>query len=143
MLDRMPYFVNGRRGYDPFREMENLEKAFFGGDRRAPFAADIRDTGSAFLIEADLPGFKKEDIHVDLDGDMLTVSAERHSDYEDKEKAASYLHLERAYGKCKRAFDVSAVDTASITAAYENGVLTLTLPKKSAAAPSARRLEIQ
>ncbi len=94
-------------------------------------------------MEADLPGFKKEDIHIDLDGDTMTVTAERHSDYEDKEKASSYLHLERAYGVCKRSFDVAAVDTASITASYTDGVLTLTLPKKSAAAPSARRLEIQ
>lgn len=63
--------------YDPFREMENLERAFFGdrgffsGSALGEFRTDIQDKGDSYLLEADLPSFKKDDIHIDLDGDTM------------------------------------------------------------------------
>ncbi len=137
--------------YNPFREMENLERAFFGNDfwndrgfnALAEFKTDIQDKGDSYLLEADLPGFKKEDIHIDLDGDTMTISAERHSDHEEKDKEGNYLRCERSYGSYRRSFDVSGIEESGMKAEYADGVLKLTLPKKQQTVSSARRIEIQ
>ena len=141
---------NHLRSYDPFREMEEMERAFFGrpfgGERLGAlteFKTDIQDKGDHFLLEADLPGFKKEDIHIDLDGDTMTISAERHSDHEEKEKEGNYLRCERSYGSYTRSFDVSGIEESGMKAEYADGVLKLTLPKKQQTVSSARRIEIQ
>lgn len=135
-------FANTFSTYDPFREMERLERAFFGNDFfSAPtpaFRTDIQDKGDHFLLESDLPGVKREDISIDLEGDRLTVRAERKSEREEKD----YLCIERSYGSYARSFDVSAVKAEDITASYDNGVLTLKLPKKEAEVPTSRRIEI-
>lgn len=155
MFEIRPYRRNDRVDfYDPFREMEALERAFFGrpfGMSGAPachrgmeaFRTDIKDIGDAFLLEADLPGFDKKDIALELNGDTLEVSAERHSESEDADKKNSYLRVERSYGKYVRRYDVSGVDTDAITAKYENGVLSLTLPKKQEELPGKKKIEIQ
>lgn len=137
--------------YNPFRDMENFERAFFGdnffNDRSfnalAEFKTDIQDKGDSFLLEADLPGFKKEDIHIDLDGDTMTISAERHSEHEQKDNQGNYLRCERSYGNYQRSFDVSGIDESGLKAEYADGVLKLTLPKKQQTVSSARRIEIQ
>ena len=130
--------------YDPFREMEALERAFFG-DRfgLAEFKTDIQDKGDSYLLEADLPGFRKEDIHIDLDGETMTIEAERHSEHEEKDKAGNYLRCERSYGSYRRSFDISGIEEGEISAEYTDGVLKLTMPKKKQTVSSARRLEIQ
>ena len=135
--------------FDPFREMEELEKAFFGvpyGRRfpvRKAYGTDIRDEGDKYVLEADLPGFNKDDIHVDLDDGSLTISAERSSDKEDKDDERSYVRRERFYGSYSRSFSVKHIDTDAITASYADGVLTLIMPKKAPDEPTARRLEIK
>ena len=135
----------------PMHRMDPFEREFFGdafpaffdGMQPAEFKTDISDRGDAFLLEADLPGFAKEDIHVDLNGDDLIITAERHSEHEDKDKQGSYIRCERSYGKYSRAFGVADIDTENIKAKYENGVLSLTLPKKEKTLPGQRRLEIE
>ena len=102
-----------------------------------------RDAGDAYVLEADLPGVKKEDIHIDVDGDRLSISAQRSSGREEKDQDGNYIRCERSYGSFSRSFDISGVRSEDITAAYENGVLTLTMPKQTTAVPAARRLEIQ
>lgn len=137
--------------YNPFREMENFERAFFGdgffNDRGfhalAEFKTDIQDQGESYLLKADLPGFKKEDIHIDLDGDTMTIRAERHSEHEEKDKEGSYLRCERSYGSYQRSFDISGIEEDAMKASYADGVLSLTMPKKQQTVSSARRLEIQ
>ena len=129
--------------YDPFRSFDELTRSFFGADGPGLFRTDVRDTGDAYLVEADLPGVKKEDIHVDIDGDRLTVSAQRGADREERARDGSYIRCERSCGTFSRSFDISGVQAEGISAAYDNGVLTLTMPKKTAAAPASRRLEIQ
>ena len=130
--------------YDPWDQME---RAFFGdgswGRGLSEFKTDIQDKGDSYLLEADLPGFKKEDIHVDIADDRLTVSAERHSNYEDKDKKGNYLRCERSYGSYARSFDISGIDAAGIKAAYADGVLRVTLPKQKEVPASSRRLEIE
>ena len=131
------------RRYNPFRDFEDINRAFFGDNGLAEFKTDIRDMGDAFQLEADLPGFRKEDISLSLNGETLTIKAERHSDFEDQEKKAGYLRCERSYGSYTRSFDVSGVDTTAIKATYNNGVLTLTRPKMSHRLPNAQTIEIE
>ena len=130
------------RRYNPFNELENWNRAFFGDTSLAEFKTDIRDAGDSFLLEADLPGFKKEDINLSLNGDALTIKAVRHSDYEDTNKKGAYIRCERSYGSYARSFDVSGVDTTGIRAAYHDGVLTVTLPKRSASKPESQTIVI-
>lgn len=130
------------RRYNPFNELENWNRAFFGDTSLAEFKTDIRDSGDSFLLEADLPGFKKEDINLSLNGDALTIKAVRHSDYEDTNKKGAYIRCERSYGSYARSFDVSGVDTTGIRAAYHDGVLTVTLPKRSARKPESQTIMI-
>lgn len=154
MFELRPFDHRNNRAmhtYDPFREMEEMERAFFGrpfgGERGfsglTEFKTDIQDKGDSYLLEADLPGFKKEDIHIDLDGDTMTISAERHSDHEEKDKEGNYLRCERSYGSYQRSFDVSGIEESGMKAEYADGVLKLTLPKKQQTVSSARRIEIQ
>ena len=124
-----------------FRDMEDFERSFFGSRFTPAFRTDIRDTGDAYLLEADLPGMKKEDIHIDINGNRLTISAERNAVNEDK--GDGYIRCERSYGSFSRGFDISGIQAENIGAAYEDGVLKLTLPKKAKALPESRRLEIQ
>ena len=130
------------RRYNPFNELENWNRAFFGDTSLAEFKTDIRDAGDSFLLEADLPGFKKEDINLSLNGDALTIKAVHHSDYEDTNKKGAYIRCERSYGSYARSFDVSGVDTTGIRAAYHDGVLTVTLPKRSARKPESQTIVI-
>ena len=137
--------------YDPFREMEKLERgffggpfdSFFGGKDLAEFKTDITDEGDHYLLEADLPGFDKKDIHLDVNGDTLTIQAERHSKVEQKDNQDRIVRVERSYGSYSRRFDLSAVDADNIKAKYDNGVLTLNLPKKASVLPASRQLEIE
>lgn len=144
MFELTPFVSSGRRGarvYDPFREMEELERRFFGAP--TTFSTDIADRGNAYVVTADLPGFEREDIKIDLTGDTLTVSAERKDEREEKGSGDKYLRRERYYGSYSRAFDVSGIDTDAIDATYKNGVLTLELPKKKEEKPSQRTIEIK
>ena len=146
MLTLTPYRKDRAASFDPFREFEDMQRSFFRAYNAAPesqlMQADVKDLGDSYLVEADLPGFKKEDIRLDLNGDTLSLEAERHLEHEDKDKKGGYLLIERASGKYIRTFDVSNVDTDQIAAKFENGVLALTLPKKQPAQPASRRLNI-
>lgn len=136
--------------YNPFREMEDLERRFFGSrfddffrsGELAEFKTDVTDEGDHYLLEADLPGFNKEDIHLDLSDDTLTIRAERHSSVEKKEKE-QVVCMERSYGSYSRSFDLSGINAEGITARYDRGVLQLTLPKKDQVLPAARQITIE
>lgn len=134
--------------FNPFREMDSLARAFFNEPffsekaQIKPFRTDIRKTDSGFVLEADLPGVDKKDISVNIEGDILTIKAERHSESEDTEKKDSFVRIERSYGSYERSFDVSGIDTENIEAKYENGVLMLTMPEKPVTAPPSKQLTI-
>ena len=131
------------RRYNPFNELENWNRAFFGDTTLAEFKTDIRDAGDAFLLEADLPGFRKEDISLSLNGDAMTIKAVRHSDYEDDGKRGSYLRCERSYGTYTRSFDVTGVEVSQISASYNDGVLRVRLPKQGPKQPDNRTIVIE
>ena len=144
MYEMMPFTrSHGVDLYRPFRDLEELERSLFAGSGAAAFKTDIRDAGDVYVLEADLPGMKKEDIHIDIDGDHLSISAQRTSHTEEKDSEGAYIRCERSYGAFSRSFDISGIRSEDISAAYDNGVLTLTMPKQAPAVPAARRLEIQ
>ena len=143
MFELVPYST--RRNvtwYNPFEELESMQRRFFGDAAVEDFNTDIRDNGDSYLLEADLPGFKKEDIGVDIEGDTLTIHAERNSETEEKDGKGAYVKRERCYGSFSRSFDMTGIRTEDVAAAYENGVLKLTLPKKQETLPATRKLEI-
>ncbi len=128
--------------YDPFREFEEMKKSFFGTTSLSEFKTDIRKEGDNYILEADLPGFRKEDIKIDVNGDYMTIHAERKQESK-KEEGDNYIRSERSYGSFTRTFDLSGVDSERVSAAYENGVLTLTMPQKETVLPKSRQIEIQ
>lgn len=134
---------NYLNSYNPFRMMDEMERSFFNNQDLAEFKTDISDDGDHFLLEADLPGFDKKDIKLELQGDTLIINAERHSNAEEKNKDGKVVRMERSYGSYSRQFDMSGIDTDHIGAKYENGVLSLTLPKIQATLPETRQLEIE
>lgn len=143
MFELTPFTRHTMSRYNPFSDMEDLERSFFGRNPLAEFKTDIKDNGSEYVLEADLPGFDKENIHVDVDGGYLTISAERHAESEEKDKKGNTIHSERSFGSFSRSFDVSGVNEETISAQYKDGVLKLTMPKKEKDLPTSHRLEIQ
>ena len=139
-FDRRSYRM---RPFDPFREMQEMQRAFWNTPAVANgFRTDISETNDAYKLEAELPGFKKEEIKIDIDDDILVIKAEHSEDKDEKDENGSYLRRERYYGSYSRSFNVSEIDQEGISAAYENGVLTLTMPKKAPVKPESRHLEI-
>ena len=132
-----------RRDSSLFDMLDNFERNFFGSSNStvSSFRTDIRDEGDKFVLEAELPGFKKEDIKLDLKDGILTISAQ-HTE-ENEEKKNSYIRRERRYGSFSRSFDVSGIQEDHITAAYNNGVLELNLPKAVPVVPEAKRIAIE
>jgi HSP20 family protein len=130
---------------DPF---DDLFRGFFvrpveyGTPPDAPSVKiDVREQEKAYLVQAEIPGVKKEDIHVAIDGAVVSISAERQEEKEVKEGERA-LRTERYFGKVSRSFQLAQeIDEAQVTARYNDGVLELSLPKK--AATHARRITIQ
>lgn len=142
MFELMPFGYRRVSAYNPFRDFEEMSRSFWDNNNVSAFRTDITEKDGKYVLEADLPGFKKEDISVDIDKDCLTITAEHKSEEKD-ENADSYIRRERYYGSYTRSFNVKGIDTEAITAAYNDGVLTLTMPKKEPEVPAARRLEIK
>lgn len=142
MFELMPFGYRRVSTYNPFRDFEEMSRSFWDNNNVSAFRTDITEKDGKYVLEADLPGFKKEDISVDIDKDCLTITAE-HKSEEKEENADSYIRRERYYGSYTRSFNVKGIDTEAITAAYNDGVLTLTMPKKEPEVPAARRLEIK
>lgn len=136
MTTLTPLYTYGRR--DPISAVfDDLIRGF--GVAPAPRADavrairfDVAEQGANYVVTADLPGFKKEDIQVEIDGARVTISAESKAEAETHE-GERMLYSERRVGKAVRSFELGAeVDQASSVARYSDGVLTLTLPKKVA-----------
>jgi HSP20 family protein len=93
---------------------------------------DVKEREGAYEIQAEIPGVKKEDIRVDLDGNVLSLQAEIKQEDRQEKEGGKMMRSERYYGSVSRSIALPAdIDEAGAKARYENGVLTLTLPKKS------------
>ena len=99
----------------------------------APIRMDVSEKESAYIVHADMPGLKKEDIKIEIDGNEVSISAETKNE-KDLKDGDRVLRSERYYGKVSRSFTLAQeVDEAAASAKYENGVLELALPKKAVA----------
>jgi HSP20 family protein len=128
--------------FDPFNDLvDDLFKGFFvrpvsynGGAEIAPrMKVDVAEKNGAYLVTAELPGVRKEDIQVSIDGAQVTLVAEvkREKEAKDDERV---LHTERVFGKATRSFTLpQELDEGKAEAKFRDGVLELTLPKKAAA----------
>jgi len=132
---------------DPFGDIDDLFKGFFmrpvlfEGQQQMQIKMDVKEDDNAYTVHADIPGVKKEDIHVSIEGNQVSISAETKTEKEEK-KGEKVLRSERYYGKVARSFTLAHdVDEAKAQAKYTDGVLELTLPKKPATA--GKKLAIQ
>lgn len=129
--------------YDPFDDFFRgfLVRPVEMGQGDVPSVKiDVKEQEKAYLVHAELPGMKKEDIHVNIDGPMVSITAERKQEKEVKE-GERILRTERYFGKVSRSFQLGQdVDDEKASAKFTDGVLELTLPKK--AATQAKRLTI-
>lgn len=134
------------RNSDLFQAFHDFENRLFADTPVNACKTDIQENDKAYLLEAEMPGFAKEEIHLDLEGDYLTISAEHTTEEKpdaEQEPKNTYIRRERSYAAYKRSFNIANVDTEHIEAAYDNGILKLTLPKKIEPAPESRRIEIK
>ena len=135
--------------YDPFGDLfDDIFRGFVVGP--AAYGAtnpvrrmkiDVAEQNGEYKVLAELPGVKKEDIKVNIDGDEVSITAESRAERDEKD-GERLLHSERYFGKVERAFRLSQeIDEARASARYADGVLELTLPKKAAVA--AKQLTVQ
>lgn len=139
MFGMIPFERSDNNIFDLF---DNFQKQFFRDSNATlpAFRADIRDLDDKFVLDAELPGFNKEDISLDLKEGILTVKAEHKEDQEQKQ--GEYIRRERRTGSFARSFDVSGIDESGISAAYKNGILEVTLPKQAPVVPESRQIDI-
>ena len=90
---------------------------------------DVRETEDTYEVDVDLPGFKKDEISVDLKDGYLTISAAKGLDKDQKDKQGKYIRQERYAGACSRSFYVGDVEAGDVSAKYEDGILKISLPK--------------
>ena len=144
MFELIPFdrHIRSAASFDPFRMLDEMDRRLMTSvPAVTAFRTDVLETGDAFKLECELPGFKKEDIKLDVENDCLTISAERKA--ETKDEKENYVKRERVYGSFTRCFDVSGINVDGIEASYTDGMLNVTLPKKAAEIPASRRLEIK
>lgn len=141
------------RNYKPLFFEDSFDRMFddafknFWGDnqlrRYDAFRTDVIDQDDNYLLQAELPGFKKEDINIDLKNDLLTISAS-HKEEKDEEEKNKYIRKERYYTSYSRSFRVNNIEAEDIDASYNNGILEVRLPKKDAESKeTTQRIEIK
>jgi HSP20 family protein len=144
----------GTRGLDPFfalhREMNRMFDDVFRGFDLAPFGSsrafdaigwpqiDVDETNKEVRITAELPGLDEKDVNLEIANGVLSISGEKKSESEDKERRFS----ERYYGRFERRIPLQDIDEDKASASFKNGVLTITVPKSSEAKESVRRIAI-
>lgn len=133
--------------YNPFEDFfQDFGKGFFVRPIGLPaetdltMKIDVREDEKTFTVKADIPGVKKEDIQIEIDDDQVLLRAEAKQEKEEK-KGEKVVYSERTYGMVSRSFTLPcAVETTDAKAEYKDGVLTLTLRKKSNG--SAKRISV-
>ena len=117
---------------DPFDLMPlgNVRNALYGKHAKAIMKTDVRETDNSYEVDVDLPGFKKDEIKVELKDGYLTISAAKGLDKDEKDKKGRYIRQERYAGQCSRSFYVGeSVQPKDVHAKFEDGILKLSLPK--------------
>ena len=122
-----------------------VEKALYGKHASHEMKTDVRETDSGYEVDIDLPGFKKDEINIQLDNGYLSISAAKGLDKDEQDKEGKYIRKERYAGSMSRSFYVgNAFTQDDIKAKYESGILRLSVPKKAAEEiESAKRIAIE
>lgn len=123
-------FIDDLFGF-PMKEFDDMERKLYGRKANRMMKTDIREKDDNYEVSVDLPGFKKEEITVELDNGYLTISAAKGLD-KDENKKGKLIRQERYAGSMTRSFYIGDnVEKGDIDATYRHGVLTLTVPKKA------------
>ena len=145
MTTLMPYRYNrhlSNRSNDLLNPFDDFFRSFFGTDVSTnAMPVDVKDEGDHYLLEADMPGIKKEDVSIEVNDGVLTISAQTKQSREEKKE--NYVFSERRSGSFSRSFTLNGIDEEKISAACEDGVLKLTLPKLGEEVKTGRRIEVQ
>lgn len=122
-----------------------VEKALYGKHASHEMKTDVRETDSGYEVDIDLPGFKKDEINIQLDNGYLSISAAKGLNKDEQDKEGKYIRKERYAGSMSRSFYVgNAITQDDIKAKYESGILRLSVPKKAAEEiESAKRIAIE
>ena len=129
-------FIDDLFGFPYMKEFDNmergLERKLYGRKASRMMKTDIREKDDNYEVSIDLPGFKKEEITVELDKGYLTISASKGMDHDDNDKKGKLIRQERYAGSMTRSFYIGEnVQKEDVEATYRHGVLTLTVPKKA------------
>ena len=131
MFELTPFGYRRVASYNPFRELEEMSHSFWNDADVSGFRTDIKKVDGNYVLEAELPGFKKEDVNASLKDGVLTVTAETKSETEDTDKKGTFVRKERFSGKCTRSYYVGdEIEEADVKARFENGTLKIDVPKK-------------
>lgn len=106
------------------------EEALYGKHSRNLMKTDVREMDNSYELDVDLPGFKKDELSVELKDGYLTISAAKGLDKDQEDKKGKYIRQERYAGACSRSFYVGDVKPEEVSAKYEDGILKLTMPKQ-------------
>ena len=118
-------------GFPTQRELANIDKRLYGKNARNLMRTDVHETDTDYEMDVDLPGFKKDQIKVNLEDGYMTISASKDHDQEKKDKHGKIIRQERFAGSMQRSFYVGeGVKTEDVKAKFEDGVLRLCIPKK-------------
>ncbi len=126
--------IFGTRDFDNFMDFTfpSVDKELYGKHAAQMMKTDVREVGDNYEVDVDLPGFKKDEIDIRLDKGTLTIAAAKGLDKEEDDKNGKFLRRERYTGAMSRSFYIGEGFTVKdIKAKYENGILSLTVPKKA------------
>ncbi|MBO4853143.1 MAG: Hsp20/alpha crystallin family protein [Schwartzia sp.] len=140
------------RREDPFTQIFDVFNEPFFHSSLAPFASDwgaqsfrvdVKDTGDAYELTAELPGMKKEDVSLSYENSYLTIEAKKEEQKDEKDEGGNYIRRERSTGSMSRSFYIDGIDEAKASAEFKDGVLKVDLPKRSKEAEVSRRIAIK
>lgn len=141
MFNLLPFYRNERNS------LLNLERSLFGDffidilNSRDVFKTNIKENDKEYILEAELPGFSKGDIQIEIKDDILNIKAQHKEDKEDN--ANDFLRRERYCGIFQRSFHIPNINEDKINAEYNNGILKLTLPKNEQTKSNTKKIEIK
>ena len=115
----------------PMIPMRSIRNPLYGKNAKNLMKTDVRETDNTYELDIDLPGFKKDEVQLDLKDGYLTISAAKGLDKDQEDKKGKYIRQERYAGACSRSFFVGeGIETRDVSAKFEDGILRVSLPKQ-------------
>ena len=142
MAFEMRPFNNSFFDMKPGDVFKDFGRPFFSEDRNQMMKTDITEHEDSYMVEAELPGMNKEDINIEFDRGILTISGKQSVDNEATDDEGKVIHRERSVSNIKRQFSFENIEEAEIDAKFDNGILNITL-QKTQNKGSLKRIEIK